>query len=171
MQPAGLSGPAPPDEKNYTPRRNSVNEIFKRRNSRSSLTLISAIPILPCPQSRDGQVAQLVERGPEKAGVGGSIPSLATISFNNLAIVKTVYDFHCTLNRSRECSRTGSIEIAQRRVLNSASLIVRRSRKTPTASLQRRTSHPAETAPLRHCSDSTCRVSQPDSATSESAAM
>jgi hypothetical protein len=24
-----------------------------------------------------GQVAQLVERGPEKAGVGGSIPSLA----------------------------------------------------------------------------------------------
>ena|GEM_PF-3053201 len=32
-----------------------------------------------------GQVAQLVERGPEKAGVGGSIPSLATTSFNNLA--------------------------------------------------------------------------------------
>jgi hypothetical protein len=32
-----------------------------------------------------GQVAQLVERGPEKAGVGGSIPSLATIPFNNLA--------------------------------------------------------------------------------------
>src|SRR5258706_490784 len=30
-----------------------------------------------------GQVAQLVERSPEKAGVGGSIPSLATI-FNNL---------------------------------------------------------------------------------------
>ena len=27
-----------------------------------------------------GQVAQLVERGPEKAGVGGSIPSLATIN-------------------------------------------------------------------------------------------
>ena len=26
-----------------------------------------------------GQVAQMVERGPEKAGVGGSIPSLATI--------------------------------------------------------------------------------------------
>jgi hypothetical protein len=30
----------------------------------------------------------LVERGPEKAGVGGSIPSLATISFNKLAIAK-----------------------------------------------------------------------------------
>jgi hypothetical protein len=37
----------------------------------------------------NGQVAQLVERGPEKAGVGGSIPSLATISFNNLASLKT----------------------------------------------------------------------------------
>jgi hypothetical protein len=35
-----------------------------------------------------GQVAQLVERGPEKAGVGGSIPSLATNPFNNLAIAK-----------------------------------------------------------------------------------
>jgi hypothetical protein len=28
-----------------------------------------------------GQVAQSVERSPEKAGVGGSIPSLATIQF------------------------------------------------------------------------------------------
>ncbi len=28
---------------------------------------------------RDAQVAQLVERSPEKAGVGGSIPSLGTI--------------------------------------------------------------------------------------------
>src|ERR1700723_3143821 len=28
--------------------------------------------------SNNGQVAQLVERSPEKAGVGGSIPSLAT---------------------------------------------------------------------------------------------
>jgi hypothetical protein len=27
--------------------------------------------------------------GPEKAGVGGSIPSLATNNFNNLAIAKT----------------------------------------------------------------------------------
>ena len=33
-----------------------------------------------------GQVAQVVERSPEKAGVGGSTPSLATINiaFNNL---------------------------------------------------------------------------------------
>ena len=30
----------------------------------------------------------MVERGPEKAGVGGSIPSLATIPFNNLASLK-----------------------------------------------------------------------------------
>ena len=32
-----------------------------------------------------GQVAQLVERSPEKAGVGGSIPSLATTSFQRHA--------------------------------------------------------------------------------------
>ena len=42
---------------------------------------------------RYGQVAQLVERGPEKAGVGGSIPSLATIIFKHLAIVKTCEKF------------------------------------------------------------------------------
>ena len=30
----------------------------------------------------------MVERGPEKAGVGGSIPSLATNPFNNLATAK-----------------------------------------------------------------------------------
>jgi hypothetical protein len=32
-----------------------------------------------CKARPSGQVAQLVERSPEKAGVGGSIPSLATI--------------------------------------------------------------------------------------------
>ena len=32
----------------------------------------------------------MVERGPEKAGVGGSIPSLATNTFNNLAIAKNI---------------------------------------------------------------------------------
>jgi hypothetical protein len=32
----------------------------------------------------------LVERGPEKAGVGGSIPSLATSPFNNLQIAKNI---------------------------------------------------------------------------------
>ena len=31
-------------------------------------------------RTRSGQVAQVVERSPEKAGVGGSTPSLATIS-------------------------------------------------------------------------------------------
>ena len=34
---------------------------------------------------RSGQVAQVVERSPEKAGVGGSTPSLATIKSNHLA--------------------------------------------------------------------------------------
>src|SRR6185437_12916731 len=33
-----------------------------------------------------GQVAQMVERSPEKAGVGGSIPSLATIIRNAVGI-------------------------------------------------------------------------------------
>ena len=35
--------------------------------------------------NQSGQVAQLVERSPEKAGVGGSIPSLATIIPKKLA--------------------------------------------------------------------------------------
>ena len=35
---------------------------------------------------RSGQVAQVVERSPEKAGVGGSTPSLATIFFKDLRI-------------------------------------------------------------------------------------
>ena len=33
-----------------------------------------------------GQVAQVVERSPEKAGVGGSTPSLATIIPKNLGV-------------------------------------------------------------------------------------
>jgi hypothetical protein len=36
--------------------------------------------------SKRGQVAQVVERSPEKAGVGGSTPSLATIIPKNLAV-------------------------------------------------------------------------------------
>ena len=35
-----------------------------------------------------GQVAQVVERSPEKAGVGGSTPSLATIIPKNLAEIR-----------------------------------------------------------------------------------
>src|SRR5215831_10150043 len=35
--------------------------------------------------SKRGQVAQVVERSPEKAGVGGSTPSLATINSKHLA--------------------------------------------------------------------------------------
>ena len=38
-------------------------------------------------RKRSGQVAQVVERSPEKAGVGGSTPSLATIILKNLAEV------------------------------------------------------------------------------------
>ena len=44
----------------------------------AKLTFFSQLPILRALSYRNGQVAQLVERGPEKAGVGGSNPSLAT---------------------------------------------------------------------------------------------
>jgi hypothetical protein len=40
-----------------------------------------------------GQVAQVVERSPEKAGVGGSTPSLATIFLLNLASVHSAFWF------------------------------------------------------------------------------
>ena len=52
------------------------------------LTGICASPYTTPLFALSGQVAQLVERGPEKAGVGGSIPSLATNTFNNLASLK-----------------------------------------------------------------------------------
>ena len=41
-----------------------------------------------------GQVAQMVERSPEKAGVGGSIPSLATMVSNHLRSPTTLFLFH-----------------------------------------------------------------------------
>ena len=84
----------PPDACNYTPRLKTVNGFFgkvsehsKRLDFNRDLTRLEPIPILQIPLA-DGQVAQLVERGPEKAGVGGSIPSLATIIFNNLQTAK-----------------------------------------------------------------------------------
>ena len=54
------------------------------------LTGICASPYTTPLFALSGQVAQLVERGPEKAGVGGSIPSLATINFTNLQIPKNI---------------------------------------------------------------------------------
>ncbi len=56
----------------------------------SGLADVPAIVIIHLPQHPSpsdfplrGQVAQLVERSPEKAGVGGSIPSLATIEITH----------------------------------------------------------------------------------------
>ncbi len=43
-----------------------------RRKAKSSQLVLTRV-------SKSGQVAQVVERSPEKAGVGGSTPSLATI--------------------------------------------------------------------------------------------
>src|SRR5437879_13060984 len=60
----------------------------------SALTaLVGATSALACARrtafrtrvQKRGQVAQVVERSPEKAGVGGSTPSLATIILKNLA--------------------------------------------------------------------------------------
>jgi hypothetical protein len=45
--------------------------------------------------ARSGQVAQVVERSPEKAGVGGSTPSLATIILKQLAALSR--DFQPTI--------------------------------------------------------------------------
>ena len=44
----------------------------------------------PAAQAR-GQVAQMVERSPEKAGVGGSIPSLATIISRDLTRTRRLW--------------------------------------------------------------------------------
>jgi hypothetical protein len=48
--------------------------------------------------TRCGQVAQSVERSPEKAGVGGSIPSLATILLITYKPRFSVFiPFHCKI--------------------------------------------------------------------------
>ena len=57
--------------------RNSVTNLTKV-NLLGKLTFRAQLPILRGLSYPSGQVAQLVERGPEKAGVGGSNPSLAT---------------------------------------------------------------------------------------------
>ncbi len=51
-----------------------------RVDSCESIYLYSRFPVRLCSACAEmfGQIAQLVERGPEKAGVGGSSPSLAT---------------------------------------------------------------------------------------------
>ena len=51
-----------------------------------------------CPAKifRNGQVAQVVERSPEKAGVGGSTPSLATMfSMSCMVSVPRIGDSWC----------------------------------------------------------------------------
>jgi hypothetical protein len=54
----------------------------RQRDCRMSRHLRKAIRVSPKDsqgrQAKCGQVAQVVERSPEKAGVGGSTPSLAT---------------------------------------------------------------------------------------------
>src|SRR6202023_551107 len=54
----------------------------------------------------EGQVAQSVERSPEKAGVGGSIPSLATTSITSDPAVSSLLGTRSTLP---ETSNTGPV--------------------------------------------------------------
>ncbi len=51
----------------------------------AKLTVLFVSPYTTRSFLPNGQVAQLVERGPEKAGVGGSIPSLATTGMGKRA--------------------------------------------------------------------------------------
>jgi hypothetical protein len=63
------------------------NDELKRRSPLSPFLNPAEVPSLGKSQSWKagrGQVAQVVERSPEKAGVGGSTPSLATIIINDL---------------------------------------------------------------------------------------
>ena len=58
--------------------------------------------------TRHGQVAQLVERGPEKAGVGGSIPSLATI-FSITSKLGWLYGLYPKMGQSRSPSTSRTV--------------------------------------------------------------
>ena len=63
-----------------------------------------------------GQVAQLVERGPEKAGVGGSNPSLSTILFNKkpakLSRVQSAYSVSLPVTFGVACSNKNAFALA-----------------------------------------------------------
>src|ERR1700743_1104014 len=52
----------------------------QKRSVRTKSSFLVPPKLHVCNPTRIGQVAQSVERSPEKAGVGGSIPSLATIT-------------------------------------------------------------------------------------------
>jgi hypothetical protein len=97
-----------PQRPDYTPGKESVNDFFV---TNSTILLQPVRQLSPNAQvdrflfkflyyavffPTIGQVAQLVERGPEKAGVGGSIPSLATIPTQQLSdCEKALKNFSC----------------------------------------------------------------------------
>ena len=58
---------------------NSLHADVEKATGRSAGSVAEGVTRAVCyTEIFPGQVAQLVERSPEKAGVGGSIPSLAT---------------------------------------------------------------------------------------------
>ena len=71
------------------------------------------MPILRGPFQLPGQVAQLVERGPEKAGVGGSIPSLATNLLKNLASTKKCVRISRTYNTRTSVALNFTLGVAR----------------------------------------------------------
>ena len=61
------------------PARSCLNWAFLPKDSERNTVTGSILDWWIAGRIRSGQVAQVVERSPEKAGVGGSTPSLATI--------------------------------------------------------------------------------------------
>jgi hypothetical protein len=64
----------------YTSRGKVACSGEKELKSKSTSSILPSLSLgLPKKTAQDAQVAQAVERSPEKAGVGGSTPSLGTI--------------------------------------------------------------------------------------------
>src|SRR5688572_3076256 len=86
----------------------------------------------------EGQVAQLVERSPEKAGVGGSIPSLATTSIPVSNINDDSWFVHraCdtarwSSNQSLPCNRRFHLPCAAYRLSEHANPLLARGLQRP----------------------------------------
>jgi hypothetical protein len=91
----------------------------------------------PARIERIGQVAQLVERGPEKAGVGGSIPSLATMFSSTYESLFSGFVPFCSKIQIRLAGFSSSAvgRIGESRLLFSRSTVDRSSPVTNTRGL------------------------------------
>ena len=93
----------------------SCDPIHEPRSNGQKPCVYRAFDTLPSPSYTAnssiaiGQVAQLVERGPEKAGVGGSIPSLATILFKHLRVGHTYLALLSVIRKANSLTDTGPL--------------------------------------------------------------